>query len=119
MHGQGVAKWLYQKYRVINPAHITVPAGWKGVWKYEWDNGRRVRKKWAAWATYNDAAQGTIEYIKRNHPKAFRAALKGNINAYANIISKSNYHSGDSREYKRVLVACVPYVKRMIEKAEG
>ena len=119
MHGQGVAKWLWEKHHVINPGHITVLSHQKGVWKSEWANGKKVRKKWATWLTYEDAAKGTIEYIKRNHPKAFEAALRGDINGYADAVSNSNYHSGNPQDYKKVLVDCVPTIKRMIEKAKG
>ncbi len=115
MHGQGVAKWLYEKHHAINPGHITVPAEWKGIWKRERDNGVSVRKKWAAWATYEDAARGTIEYIQRNNPLAFKAALRGNIHGYADAVSNSNYHTGNAQDYKKVLMDCAPTVRRMLK----
>ena len=118
MYGAGVAKWLYENHHAINPAHITVPTEWKGIWKREWDNGVSVRKKWAGWETYGDAARGTIEYIQRNNSRAFKAALRGDINGYADAVSNSNYHNGNAQDYRKVLVDCAPTVKRMLEKAK-
>lgn len=80
---KGVAKGT------LNWWNRTVKKG--GRIAYEYEHGKRVRKRWAVYRTYAEAAREQIRFLRRRYRGALTEASQGDWEGYLKVLRKKGY----------------------------
>lgn len=86
----------------------------RGVVRYEYENGRLVKKRWKVWKTKRRAAREVIFYLKRKHPGALTFASNDDIKSYVKTIKKGGYFTGSEERYRKSLRQARKYIQKIV-----